>query len=371
VNRKNLRIAAPAAMLALALGLSACGAGNEDSSSDSNGGGDTPSSDTKVSGTLNGAGATSQEAAIAAWKKGFQTANDDVTVNYDPSGSGGGREQFIAGGVQFAGTDSYLEDEEVKAATEKCGSDIVEVPVYVSPIAVIYNLDGVDDLNLSANTIGQIFEGKITKWNDAAIKADNPDADLPDSDITPVHRSDDSGTTKNFTDYLDKASEGGWTKGAVETWPVKGGEGASGTSGVVAAVQGGSGSIGYADESQAGELGKVKVKVGTEYTEPTPEAAAKVLDTAAPVEGRAATDLAVDIDRKTAESGVYPIVLVSYQVVCQTQKDAAAADLVKGWLNYVAGPEGQTAAAESAGSAALSDTFSEKVLAAIETIKAA
>lgn len=365
MNRKNLRIAAPAAMLALALGLSACGAGNEDSDDTANASGEG------VSGTLNGAGATSQEAAIAAWKKGFQTANKDVTVNYDPSGSGGGREQFIAGGVQFAGTDSYLDDDEVTAATEKCGSDIVQVPVYVSPIAVIYNLDGVDELNLSANTIGQIFEGKITKWNDDAIVADNPNADLPDSAINPVHRSDDSGTTKNFTDYLDQASDGGWTQGVVETWPVKGGEGASGTSGVVAAVQGGSGSIGYADESQAGELGKVHVKVGEEFTEPTPEAAAKVLDTAAPVAGRAATDIAVDIDRKTEEAGVYPIVLVSYQVACQTYGDAATADLVKAWLTYVAGPEGQEAAASTAGSAALSETFSEKVLAAIETIKAA
>jgi phosphate transport system substrate-binding protein len=364
VNRNSLRIAAPAAALVLAFGLSACGAGNE---SDGSG---TGGSDTKVSGTLNGAGATSQEAAIAAWKKGFQTANPDVTVNYDPSGSGGGREQFIAGGVQFAGTDSYLEDEEVKAATAKCGSDIVEVPVYVSPIAVIFNVEGVDELNLSANTIGQIFEGKITKWNDDAIKADNPDADLPDTDITPVHRSDDSGTTKNFTDYLEKASDGGWTKGVVETWPVKGGEGASGTSGVVAAVKAGSGSIGYADESQAGDLGKAKVKVGDDYTEPTPEAAAKVLDTAAPVSGRAATDVAVDIDRKTEEAGVYPIVLVSYQVACQTQKDAATADLVKGWLTYVASSDGQAAAAETAGSAPLSSEFSTKVQAAIETIKA-
>ncbi len=368
MNRKNLRVAAPAAMLALALGLSACGAGNEDSSSD---GGDSGSTGGSLSGTLNGAGASSQEAAVAAWKKGFQTANSDVTVNYDPSGSGGGREQFIAGGVQFAGTDSYLEDDEVTAATAKCGSDIVEVPVYVSPIAVIYNLDGVDDLNLSASTIGQIFEGKITKWDDAAIKADNPDADLPDTAITPVHRSDDSGTTKNFTDYLDKASDGAWTQGAVETWPVKGGEGASGTSGVVAAVKGGAGSIGYADESQAGDLGKAKVKVGDDYTEPTPEAAAKVLDTAKAVEGRATTDLAVDIDRQTEEAGVYPIVLVSYQVACQTQKDAATADLVKGWLTYVASTDGQKAASETAGSAPLSSDFATKVQAAIETIKAA
>ena len=368
MNRKNLRIAAPAAMLALALGLSACGAGNEDSSSDDSAkGGD---SGAKVSGTLNGAGSSAQEAAVAAWKAAFQTTNADATVNYDPVGSGGGREQFIAGGVQFAGSDAYLTDEELASAKEKCGSDIVEVPTYVSPIAVVYNLKGVDDLNLSAKTIGQIFEGKITKWDDAAIKADNPDAKLPSSNITAVHRSDDSGTTKNFTDYLDKASEGGWTGGVVETWPLKGGEAAEGTSGVISAVSGGDGTIGYADESQAGELGKANVKVGEDFVAPTPEAAAKVLDTTKPVEGRDATDIAVDIDRTTTESGVYPIVLASYQIACQTQKDAATADLVKGWLTYVTSTEGQEAAAKTAGSAPLSGDFASKVQAAVETIKA-
>jgi phosphate transport system substrate-binding protein len=323
-----------------------------------------------VSGTLNGAGSSAQEAAVAAWKAAFQTTNADATVNYDPVGSGGGREQFIAGGVQFAGSDAYLTDDELAAAKKKCGSDIVEVPTYVSPIAVVYNLKGVDDLNLSAKTIGGIFEGKITTWDDAAIKADNPDATLPDSNITAVHRSDDSGTTKNFTDYLDKASEGGWSGGVVETWPLKGGEAAEGTSGVISAVSGGDGTIGYADESQAGELGKANVKVGDEFVAPTPEAAAKVLDTAKPVEGRDATDIAVDIDRTTTESGVYPIVLASYQIACQTQKDAATAELVKGWLTYVTSTEGQEAAAKTAGSAPLSGDFATKVQAAVETIKA-
>ena len=364
VNRMTLRAAAPAVAV-LSLTLAACGAANEDSS-DSNAG-----TDSKLTGTLNGGGASSQEAAVAAWKAGFQTANGDVTVNYDPAGSGAGREQFISGGLSFAGSDAYLSDEELDAAKKQCGSDVIEVPVYVSPIAVIFNLEGVYELNLSAKTIGQIFEGKITTWNDPAIAADNPDAKLPATKITAVHRSDDSGTTKNFTDYLDKASEGGWTGGVVETWPIKNGEAAEGTSGVVAAVKGGNGTIGYADESQAGDLGKVKVKVGDSFTEPTPEAAAKVLDTAAPVAGRAETDLAVDIDRKTSEAGVYPIVLASYQIACQTYEDSATADLVKGWLTYVASDEGQKAAADSAGSAPLSGAFADKVRAAIDTIKGA
>ena len=363
MNRKTLRAAAPAAAV-LSLTLAACGAANEDTGSDS----ETSSS---LTGTLNGGGASSQEAAVAAWKAGFQTANPDVTVNYDPAGSGAGREQFISGGLTFAGSDAYLDDDELAAAKKQCASDIVEVPVYVSPIAVIFNLEGVDELKLSPKTIGAIFEGTITKWNDPAIAADNEGVELPDTAITAVHRSDDSGTTKNFTNYLDAASEGGWTGGEVETWPIKGGEAAEGTSGVVAAVKGGNGTIGYADESQAGDLGKAQVKVGDSFTEPTPEAAAKTLDTATPVEGRDATDIAVDIDRKTTEAGVYPIVLASYQIACQTYEDAATADLVKGWLTYVASDEGQKAAADSAGSAPLSGDFAEKVRTAIETIKGA
>ncbi|MCR4512691.1 phosphate ABC transporter substrate-binding protein PstS [Aeromicrobium sp. 50.2.37] len=363
MNRTTLRAAAPAALaLTLALGLSACGASNE--------GGSSGSSDSDLSGTLNGAGSSAQEAAVGAWQAGFQSANPDVTVNYDPAGSGAGREQFIAGGVDFAGSDAYLDDDELAQAKEQCGSNVVEVPTYVSPIAVVYNLDGVDDLQLSPATIGGIFEGKITTWNDAAIAEDNPDADLPDSRITPVHRSDDSGTTKNFTAYLEAASDGAWSGGEVETWPIKGGEAAQGTSGVIEAVSNGQGTIGYADESQAGDLGKAKVKVGDEFVEVTPEAAAKVLDTATQVEGRDATDIAVDIDRTTTESGVYPIVLVSYMMACESYDDAAKADLVKGWLEYVSSEQGQKEAADQAGSAPLSSDFSSKVAEAVGAISA-
>ena len=365
MNRTYLRSSATAAAaLTIALSLTACGAANENNS---DGGG----SDSKLSGTLNGAGSSAQEAAVAAWKKEFQTSNPDVTVNYDPVGSGGGREQFLAGGVAFAGSDSYLTDEELATAKTTCKGDIVEIPTYVSPIAVIYNLEGVDKLNLSPKTVGSIFEGKVTTWNDPAITADNPDAALPDSAITAVHRSDDSGTTENFTDYLDQAGEGSWTGGKAKAWPIKDGEAAEGTSGVVAAVSGGQGTIGYADESQAGDLGKASVKVGDSFTDPTAEAAAKIVDSATPVDGRGDTDIAVDIDRKSSEAGVYPIVLASYQMACQKYDDAAQADLVKAWLSYVISEDGQAAAAKSAGSAPLSSDFSSKAQAAIATIAGA
>jgi phosphate transport system substrate-binding protein len=370
VRRTSLPRAATlgATALTVALGLSACGAGNEDSSSS----GDPTSSGTQVSGTLNGAGASSQEAAMGAWQAGFQTANPDVTVNYDPSGSSAGREQFIAGGVEFAGSDSALDDEELTSAEKQCGGPAIEYPVYVSPIAVIYNLEGVDNLQLSPETLGAIFNGDITTWDDPAIAADNPDADLPGDSITPVHRSDGSGTTDNFTDYMDQTSGGSWTYGKTDEWPVKGssaGEGADGTSGVVAAVQNGAGTIGYADESQAGDLSQAAIKVGDSYNTPSAEAASAILDESTAVEGRdAATDIAITVNRTSTTEGVYPIILVSYQLVCSTYKDQATVDLVTAFGSYVISEDGQNAAASAAGSAPITPALREKAQAAIDTI---
>ncbi len=352
--------ASAAALLSLSLVLGACGAGNEDSGSGSG----------SLSGTLNGAGASSQQAVVAAWKSAFQTENSDATINYDPVGSGGGREQFLSGGVDFAGSDAYLDDEELTAAKERCGGEVVEVPVYVSPIAVAFNLEGVDELKLSASTIGAIFEGTITAWNDPAIAADNEGVDLPSDAIIPVHRSDDSGTTKNFTAYLEETSGGSWTAGEVETWPTPEGESAQGTAGVIDRVKATPNSITYADASQAGDLSTASVKVGDGFTEYSPEAAAAILEKSAPVEGRSETDLAIAVDRATEEAGVYPVVLVSYAIACQNYEDAAKADLVKGWLSYLVSSEGQEKAAADAGAAPIGGDIAEKAQAAVETISA-
>lgn len=344
--------------LAVALGLGACSASNE------SGGG---SGNLDLSGTLNGAGATSQEAAMAAWKAGFQQQSD-VTVNYDAVGSGSGREQFLAGGVLFAGSDSYLDDEEIAAARKTCSGDPVEFPVYVSPIAVLYNLPGVEELQLSPSTVAAIFAGDITSWDDPAVAEDNPNADLPSTAITPVHRSDESGTTANFTDYLDQAAESDWPHGSVESWPVKSGEGADGTSGVVSAVTNGEGAIGYADASQAGDLGTALIGVGDEFVGPTPEAASAVLDESQPVSGRAKTDLALTVNRTPDAAGVYPIVLVSYHIACSSYDTQDKVDLVKGFESYVVSEEGQNAAAKQAGSAPITDALRAKATAAIDSI---
>ncbi|MFC5381012.1 extracellular solute-binding protein [Aquipuribacter nitratireducens] len=327
----------------------------------------------ELSGTLVGAGASSQQAAVQAWVAGYNGVQPGVTVNYDPIGSGGGRELWLGGGSDFAGSDAFLDDEELAAVADNgtCASDqVVELPLYISPVAVIFNLEGVDTVNMPPEVIAGVFAEEITTWDDPAIAEANPDVELPSTTITPVHRSDDSGTTENFTSYLDVVAGDVWTFGEVETWPSElGGEAAPQTAGVVQAVQAGDGYIGYADASQAGELGTVAVGVGEEFVPFSPEAAATVLDVSERVEGRSETDLAIDLARDTQESGAYPIILVSYHIACADYSDDEKATLVKDYLSYVASPEGQQAAADNAGSAPISDTLREDVQAAIDAIQ--
>ncbi|GEL99865.1 phosphate ABC transporter substrate-binding protein PstS [Cellulomonas terrae] len=354
---------------AVALSLAACGSDDPTGSGDSTSG--APEQASELSGDLNGAGATSQEKAMDAWRAGFQSANPDVNVNYDPVGSGGGRTQFLDGSVQFAGSDAALDTDELEAAKEVCTTEAVDLPLYVSPIAVVFNLEGVTELNMSAATIAGIFDGKITSWDAPEIAAENPDATLPAQPITPVHRSDESGTTENFTDYLAAASDGAWPYEADGNWPIAGGESAQGTSGVIQTVQGGTGTITYADNSAAGTLGKVSLKVGEEFVAPSGEAAAAAVDASPRDEERAEHDIVVAIDRQTTASGAYPLVLVSYSLACLQYPDQETADLVKGFLSYIASAEGQAASEEAAGSAPISDDLRADVQAAIDAITAA
>lgn len=366
--RTSFRRAVLPGIAVIALALTGCSAANED---DTTGSSDAGSG--SLSGELAGGGSSAQDSAQQAWRAAFQGDNPGVTITYDPVGSGSGRESFISKAYSFAGSDAYLtEDEgELAKAKERCGGeDPIEVPAYVSPIAVVFNLPGVDSLNLDAKTIAEIFDGKITKWNDPAIAAQNDGVDLPDTAISPVHRSDDSGTTENFTDYLNQAGGGAWTYDADGVWPIKGGESAEGTSGVVAAVKGGEGTIGYADESQAAGMGIVSIQVGSEYVAPSAEGAAKALAVSQRVEGRADVDMAMDIDRTTTESGAYPVLLASYLLACQHYDDATEADLVKGFLSYIVSDAGQQAAAEQAGSAPLDASLAQQASDIVGAISA-
>ena len=366
---KISRIAQVGAVAAIAaLALAGC-ASNETPSGDSTG--EPTTSD--LSGEIAGGGASSQEVAENAWIAGFQTANPNVTITYDPSGSGAGRESFQAGAFPFAGSDrAFTADEIAEGPFDGCveGTDILELPAYISPIAVIFNIEGVDELNLDAATTAGLFAGTITNWNDPAIAALNPDVKLPDLAVTPVHRADDSGTTENFTDYLAQTAGDVWTYEADGVWPLSSGEAAQGTSGVVSAVAGGNGTVGYADASRAAEegLSTASIQVGDEFVSYSPEAAAAIVDESPLEEGRTEGDLAIELDRTSEAAGVYPIVLVSYLIACEEYVDTTVAPIVKGYLQYVVSPEGQQAAAEAAGSAPISESLTEQINAAIDLI---
>jgi phosphate transport system substrate-binding protein len=371
-----------AAALVLVLGLAACGGSDSSSSSSSNetseSSGENESAgapEAEVSGEIAGAGSTAQQAAQEAWIAEFENANGGATLSYDGVGSGGGREQFISGGVAFAGSDTPLsEDEgELGKAVKRCEpGELVEVPDYISPIAIVYNLPGVEELKLDPELLAQIFNQEIENWNDPAIAKDNPGVELPDTRIVPVNRSDESGTTENFTDYLSEVAPKVWTHEVSGEWPVKGGEAASGTSGVIEAVSAGEGAIGYADASQAGELGKALIKVGSTWAEPSAEAAAKVLDLSKEdpeLEKGSKSVIAFEIDRKTEASGVYPIILVSSLIGCTKYKSADEAALVKAYFEYAISEEGQALSAEASGAAPLSAELTKKVEAAVGAIE--
>ncbi|SEL32769.1 phosphate ABC transporter substrate-binding protein, PhoT family [Blastococcus sp. DSM 46786] len=354
--------------LASTLALTACAASNETANT---GSGSDTASGTQLSGTLVGAGASSQQAAMQGWTAAYSSVQPEVTVNYDPVGSGGGREQFIEGATDFAGTDAYLDEEELAGAQERCaGGEIFQLPNYIAPIAVVYNLEGVEELNLPPEVVAGIFAQQITNWNDPAIAEANPDVTLPDLPITPVNRSDESGTTENFAEYLSAVAPDVWTYEVSGDWPVSGGEAAQGTSGVVSAVGAGNGAIGYADPSQAGDLGVANIGVGGDFVAPSPDAASAVVENSERVEGGGEYNYAIDIRRDTTESGNYPIVQVSYHVGCVQYDDQETADLVADFMSFVVSEEGQQAAAEAAGSAPISDGLREQAQSAIDAISA-
>ncbi|GAA0611470.1 phosphate ABC transporter substrate-binding protein PstS [Sporichthya brevicatena] len=359
ILRTPRRLAAAVVATALCAGLAACG---DDENTL------TPTGNTGLSGTVSGAGASSQAAAMEAWIAAFTAQHSGVTVNYEPTGSGAGREQFSAGAIRFAGSDAPLKADELAKAKSVC-VDVIQIPVYVSPIAIAFNLDGVTELNLRPDTVAKIFDQKITRWNDAAITADNPGVNLPDLEITPVNRSDESGTTENFTEYLKAAAPDAWPHEPSGDWPVPGGEAAQGTSGVVGAIQAGDGTIGYADASQAGNLGTVKVAVGESFVGPSPEAAASILGASERIADQGEFGFVYELDRATDAAGTYPVVLVSYALACTRYGAQSDVDLVRAFLGWILSEEGQRTAQEAAGSAPLSAAQRTEFSAAVDAIR--
>lgn len=374
--RKNLltRSIAVLSGVAMLTALAACGDNTAAPTGDNTSNSNTSSAEA-ISGEFKGAGASSQQAAVEAWVAGFQGTNPDAKIGYDPSGSGAGVSTFLTGATAWAGSDASLSADQIEQSKSVCASGTAfDIPVYISPIAVVFNLKGVSDegkhVNMDAETIAKIFDGKITTWNDPAIQDQNPDLELPATPITVVHRSDKSGTTQNFVSYFIDTVPDAWPYELSENWPNEVGQGAKGTSGVISTVQQADGTIGYADFSQVGDLGTVAVKVGEEYVEISAEAGSKViddseLDSSAEGENR----VVVKLNHSTSAEGAYPIVLVSYDIACPAYKDADTAKFVKSWLTYVVSEEGQQTASQNAGSAPLPDSLRETVMQSIDAIE--
>ena len=374
--QKNILVRSIAALSGIVMlaSVAACG-DNTAATTDNSSSSDSTSKSTPISGNFSGAGASSQQAAVEAWIAGFQGTNPEVKIAYNPSGSGAGVQTFLTGATAWAGSDKALADDEVEQSKSVCTEGTAfDVPVYISPIAVVFNLKGVSDagkhINMDAATIAKIFDGKITKWNDPAIADQNKDLKLPDTAITVVHRSDKSGTTQNFVSYFKDVTPDNWTYDLSENWPNEVGQGAKGTSGVISTVKQADGTIGYADFSQVGDLGTVAVKVGDKYNEISAEAGSKVIgDSKQDDTVKGDNRIVIKINHATEAEGAYPIVLVSYDIVCPAYKDTKQAEFAKAWLTYVTSDEGQKAAQDAAGTAPLPSSLKSEITKSIEAIK--
>lgn len=369
LQRKNRRaLALGAIAVSGALALTACGSddtGTTDGASSSTAANSSIKCD-DAKGQLLADGSSAQKNAIDAWVKQFTAACSGVQINYKGGGSGAGVTAFTQGQVAFAGSDSALKPEEVTASKSVCtGGQGIDLPMVGGPIAVGFNVPGVDKLVLNAETLAKIFDSKITNWNDAAIAKLNPDAKLPDLKIQAFHRSDESGTTDNFTKYLIAASPANWKYEGGKAWQAKGGQSASGSSGVAQQVKQTSGAISYMELSYAKD-GITPVTIDTGASAPveaTVENATKAI-AAAQVVGTG-KDLSLKLDYATKAEGAYPITLVTYEIVCDKGNKADTLPATKAFLRYIASEDGQNLLAE-AGYAPIPADIITKVRTTIE-----
>jgi phosphate transport system substrate-binding protein len=378
---KHNRIGAAVSILAAgALLLSACGSDENKSSTGAttgNGGGTAGDVAAKVdcSGkkALKASGSSAQANAVTRFVTAYESACSGFTLNYTSSGSGAGVSEFIGGQTDFGGTDSPLNAEkgEVEKAKARCGgADAWNLPTVFGPIAVTYNLPGVDGVALDGPTLAKIFNGAVTTWNAPEIAALNAGKTLPGDKINVVFRSDESGTTDNFQKYLDAASDGAWGKGAGKTFNGGVGEGAKGNEGTSAAIKNTPGSITYNEWSYATKQGlqvaDIVTAAGADPVKLSVESAGKSIDSVT-IKGKG-NDLVLDTSSfyKPTAAGAYPIILPTYEVVCSKYPDAEVTPAVKAFLT-VATSDGQKGLQE-AGYIPVPDTFKAKLTEAINAI---
>ncbi len=335
MKHRSLSIAAAAAALSLA--LAGCS-----SDSDSSAAGDTG-----ISGTIKASGSSAQKNAMTEWVNAFQIANPDVTIDYQANGSGAGVQDFINDQTAFAGSDAAIAGDDKAAADARCeGGQAINLPMVGGAIAVAYNLEGVDSLTLTPEVIAGIFNNKITTWNDPKITALNDGVSLPDATIAQFHRSDESGTTANFADYLAQTAPDDWPYEVGKAWPAPGGQGSKGSDGVASSVSSTPNSIGYMELSftEDGGLSSALVDNGGGAVPATFDTAAATIEAATITGGEG--DLSLELDYTIADSSAYPIVLVTYEITCSAGLPEDDLAVVKPFLQYTASDEGQAMLSE-------------------------
>jgi phosphate transport system substrate-binding protein len=353
-----------------ALVLSGCG--NNDSTNES--GATSGSSSAKVScggkQTLKASGSTAQANAMARFVNAFEQACSGQTLNYTANGSGAGINEFVGNQTDFGGSDVALSSDEHNKAQQRCGSPAWDLPVVFGPIAVTYNVNGVTSLNLDGPATAKIFNGSVATWNDPAITALNPGTALPALPIRVVFRSDQSGTTDNFQQYLDVASNNAWGKGTGKTFNGGVGEGAKGNDGTSVAIKNTPGSITYNEwsfaQAQKLNVARIVTSAGPDPVSISADSVGKTIAGAA-IKGQG-DDLVLDTVSfyKPTQAGAYPIVLATYEIVCSKYPDSQVGTAVKAFLQATIGP-GQNGLADN-GYVPIPESFKSRLSAAVNAI---
>nr|WP_231964588.1 MULTISPECIES: phosphate ABC transporter substrate-binding protein PstS [unclassified Mycobacterium] len=365
-------------MTVVALALAVCGTAATACGSDDNRRGAPTATISGLAGTaacagknaLTAEGSTAQQNAMSSFNQVWGQTCPGKTVAYNPTGSGAGREQFIAGHVDFAGSDSPLVADQIGPAAKRCdGNPAWDLPLVFGPVALVYNLPGVPRLVLSSDALAKVFSGRIVTWNDPILAALNPGVALPDTKIVPIYRADSSGTTDNVQKYLTAAAPQSWTRGVGTEFQGGVGEGAAKSAGVIQAVRTTAGAIGYVEKGFADQAGVpyALIDTGNGVVPLTNDTAGKAIQAASFVAD--GNDLVLDLDPMYAAQrpDTYPLVLASYEIVCSKGYDTDTAAAVKSFLG-VAATSGQAGLA-SAGYVPLPDKVKERLVTAINAMQ--
>jgi phosphate transport system substrate-binding protein len=319
---------------------------------------------------LTSEGSTAQQNAMAVFNHEWGQYCPGKSVSYNPTGSGAGREQFIAGHVDFAGSDSPLTADQIAPAARRCGGHPAwDLPLVFGSVALVYNLPGVTTLTLNGDALAKIFTGRITTWDDPILAALNPGQALPNAKITPIYRADSSGTTDNVQKYLTAAAPESWSKGVGTEFLGGVGEGAAKSSGIVQAVHAVPGAIGYVEKGFAdqGRLPYAQINTGNAVVPLTNDTATNAVNAAAFVAD--GNDLVLDLNPTygTQQSGVYPLVLASYEIVCSQGYDSQTSQAIKSFLTTAAN-SGQSSLS-SDGYVPLPDKVKGRLITAINAMQ--